>query len=74
MEEESKNTRKLTLYMHEGGKGGFDRLLWGRVFCHVLKGLGHPTETWVGQYSDSSVNLMLFVQRCEALILSGVTL
>ena len=41
-EEESENTRKLTLYMHEGAKGGFDRLLQGRVFCHVLKGLGHP--------------------------------
>ena len=60
--------------MHKGGKGGLDRLLWSRVFCHVLKGLGHPTETWVGQNSDNSVNLILFVQRCEALILSHVTL
>ena len=42
LEEESENTRKLTLYMHEGAKGEIDRLLWVRVFCHVLKGLGHP--------------------------------
>ena len=42
LEEESENTRKLTLYVHEGAKGGIDRLLWGRIFCHVLKGLGHP--------------------------------
>ena len=42
LKEESDNTRKLTLYMHEGAKGGIDRLLWVRVFCHVLKGLGHP--------------------------------
>ena len=41
-EEESENTRKLTLYMHGGAKGGIDNLLWERVFCHVLKGLGHP--------------------------------
>ena len=42
LEEESENTRKLTLYVHEGAKGGIDRLLWGRIFCHVLKCLGHP--------------------------------
>ena len=42
LEEESENTRKLTLYMHEGAKGEIDRLLWVRVFCHVLKSLGHP--------------------------------
>ena len=42
LEEESENSRKLTLYMHEGAKGGIDRLLWGRVFYHVLRGLGHP--------------------------------
>ena len=41
LEEESENTRKLTLYMHERAKGGIHRLLWARVFCHVLKGLGH---------------------------------
>ena len=42
LEEERENARKLTLYMHEGAYGGIDRLLWGRLFCHVLKGLGHP--------------------------------
>ena len=42
LKEGSENTQKLTLYMHEGAKGGIDRLVWGRVFCHVLKGLGHP--------------------------------
>ena len=41
LKEGSENTQKLTLYMHEGAKGGIDRLVWGRVFCHVLKGLGH---------------------------------
>ena len=42
LKEESEKTKKLTLYMHEDTKGGIDRLLWERVFCHVLKGLGHP--------------------------------
>ena len=42
LEEESESTRKLTLYVREGVKGRIDRLLWERVFCHVLKGLGHP--------------------------------
>ena len=42
MKEENENTRKLTLYMHDGAKGGIDRLLWGRVFCHIKKGLSHP--------------------------------
>ena len=42
LKKESESTRKLTLYMHEGAKGGLARLLWVRVFCHFLKGLGHP--------------------------------
>ena len=42
LEEESESTRKLTLYTHGGAKGGIDNLLWESVFCHVLKGLGHP--------------------------------
>ena len=36
LKEESENTRKLTLYVHEGAKGGIDSLLWERVFCHIL--------------------------------------
>ena len=42
LKEESESTRKLTLYVHEGVKGRIDRLLWERVFCHVLKSLCHP--------------------------------
>ena len=36
LEEESENTRELTLYIHEGAKASIDRLLWSRVFCHIL--------------------------------------
>ena len=53
LEEESESTRKLTLYMHGGAKGGIDNLLWERVFCHVLKGLGHPRQR---QGQDSGKN------------------
>ena len=37
LEEESESTRKLTVYMHGGAKGGIDSLLWERVFCNILK-------------------------------------
>ena len=36
LKKESKSTRKLTLYIHEGAKGGIDSSLWERVFCHIL--------------------------------------
>ena len=41
LKEESENRRKLTFCTQAGAKGEVVRLVWGRVFCHVLKSLGH---------------------------------
>ena len=38
LKEESEKRRKLTFCMHAGTKEEIDRLVWDRVFCHVLKG------------------------------------
>ena len=43
LKEESENRRKLTFCTQAGAKGEVVRLVWGRVFCHVLKSLGHHT-------------------------------
>lgn len=41
LKEESGTGKKLAFHMHAGAVGEIDRLVWGIVFCCVLKGLGH---------------------------------
>ena len=54
LKEESGNMRKLTFILHAEEKGEIDTLVWGQVFCCVLKGLCH--HSWRQEWDSDKNN------------------
>lgn len=74
LKEESGNMRKLTFILHAEEKGEIDTLVWGQVFCCVLKGLCH--HSWRQERDSDKNNLSMgeevgFAGTCSCTCVKG---